>query len=613
MNNTFRIKSAKKNDQKYLFFKTHTKLNNKFILPGLRKEKTEIKLDNDIYFLGSNSKGKDRKNMTQKLKLKSDIFTSVNKEKIIIDDLRKNLDREIEKNKVLKKKLENKDFEIKDLKNKLTNQEKENNKLIDELHEVYVKYDRLKRFVSGESGVYIEVEDKLKEEIENHNKIVEEFAQKLGKQTFENEALTKQVKKFKVLNSNLDGALNATIKENDDWWGKEFTEWNNVRKAKPLFKNHHQPRIPGDNLEYLGYYDLSNEEVIMKQIELAKAHGIYGFGIYHYWFKDGRRVLEKPVENLLKWKDIDMPFCFYWANESWARSWSNLSQKNVWANTSEPDKIENDRPVLLEQSYGEKKDWEEHFNYLLTFFKDKRYIKINDRTIIGLYEPKKIPNLSNTISFWRKEARNLSIGEIYIIACLNNNSFEEMKNIKLFEAVYEFSPRDSMKSFVKDMPYLVYMSTLYKRIDFENTDNDFPLYRGSMLEFDNSPRKKKKSSIFENYSPEQFYMLNKKIIKWTRKRYNENNRFIFINAWNEWGEGTYLEPDKKYGYSSINALSKALFDKQYKEININFSYFNKEPKIAIQVHLYYDDLITQIINTFQTVTQAKQIMTNMNK
>lgn len=217
MNNTFRIKSAKKNDQKYLFFKTHTKLNNKFILPGLRKEKTEIKLDNDIYFLGSNSKGKDRKNMTQKLKLKSDIFTSVNKEKIIIDDLRKNLDREIEKNKVLKKKLENKDFEIKDLKNKLTNQEKENNKLIDELHEVYVKYDRLKRFVSGESGVYIEVEDKLKEEIENHNKIVEEFAQKLGKQTFENEALTKQVKKFKVLNSNLDGALNATIKENDDF------------------------------------------------------------------------------------------------------------------------------------------------------------------------------------------------------------------------------------------------------------------------------------------------------------------------------------------------------------------------------------------------------------
>ena len=368
-----------------------------------------------------------------------------------------------------------------------------------------------------------------------------------------------------------------SIKENDDWWGKEFTEWNNVRKAKPLFKNHHQPRIPGDNLEYLGYYDLSNEEVIMKQIELAKAHGIYGFGIYYYWFS-GKRLLEKPLDLFLNNKQLDFKFLLIWANEDWTRRWNGYEGK-----------------ILIKQQYKPS----DPFNFIRDIKKyiiDKRYIKINDRTIIGLYEPKKIPNLSNTISFWRKEARNLSIGEIYIIACLNNNSFEEMKNIKLFEAVYEFSPRDSMKSFVKDMPYLVYMSTLYKRIDFENTDNDFPLYRGSMLEFDNSPRKKKKSSIFENYSPEQFYMLNKKIIKWTRKRYNENNRFIFINAWNEWGEGTYLEPDKKYGYSSINALSKALFDKQYKEININFSYFNKEPKIAIQVHLYYDDLITQIIN-----------------
>ena len=147
------------------------------------------------------------------------------------------------------------------------------------------------------------------------------------------------------------------------------------------------------------------------------------------------------------------------------------------------------------------------------------------------------------------------------------------------------------------MPYSLYTTILYKDIEYLNTSDDFPLFRGSMLEFDNSPRKKRKSLIYENYSPEQFFMVNKKIIKWTREKYNENNRFIFINAWNEWGEGTYLEPDKKYGYAAINSLSKALFNKPYKELNINFTNLNRIPSIvAIQAHLYYIDLINEIVN-----------------
>ena len=204
---------------------------------------------------------------------------------------------------------------------------------------------------------------------------------------------------------------------------------------------------------------------------------------------------------------------------------------------------------------------------------DKRYIKINDKPVIGLYEPKKIPNLSNTIFNWRKEAKKIGFDDIYIIVCLNSYSFEEMKNLELFNGAYEFSPRDSLQNSAK--PYLLYMNTLYKKIDFIKANNNFPLYRGSMLEFDNSPRKKNEYVIYENYSPEQFYMNNKKIIEWTRSRYDKNNRFIFINAWNEWGEGTYLEPDKKYGYASINSLSKALFNKTFTEININSSIFNK--------------------------------------
>jgi hypothetical protein len=172
-----------------------------------------------------------------------------------------------------------------------------------------------------------------------------------------------------------------------------------------------------------------------------------------------------------------------------------------------------------------------------------------------------------------------------------------VKDLKLFDATYEFSPRDSLKYFVKDMPYSLYTTTLYKDIEYLNSSDDFPLFRGSMLEFDNSPRKKRHSIIYENYSPEQFFMVNKKIIEWTREKYNENNRFIFINAWNEWGEGTYLEPDKKYGYASINSLSKALFNKPYKELNINSTNLNRTPSVvAIQVHLYYIDLISEIVN-----------------
>lgn len=218
MNNTFRIKSSRKINQRYMFSSTQTNLNKQVKLPNLRKEKTDLNLDSEMFFLGSSSKFKNINHKTQKLKLKNNIdkFTSENKDKMKISNLSNQLNREIERNKELEKKLENKNFNIKQLKKKLVIEEEKNNKLIDELHEVYTKYDRLKRFLSGDSGAFIEIEDKLKEEIKNHNKIVEEFVQKLQKQRKEIESLEKQIKKFKVLNTNIDEALNATIKENDD-------------------------------------------------------------------------------------------------------------------------------------------------------------------------------------------------------------------------------------------------------------------------------------------------------------------------------------------------------------------------------------------------------------
>ena len=373
-----------------------------------------------------------------------------------------------------------------------------------------------------------------------------------------------------------------SIKENDNWWGKGFTEWTNVKSSKPLYKGHHQPRIPGDVLNYLGYYELINLEVIQKQINLAKTHGIYGFGIYYYWFS-GRRLLETPLDLFLNNKNLDFKFLLIWANENWTRRWNGLNKK-----------------ILIKQEYNDN----DPINFIIDIKKyliDKRYIKINEKPIIGLYEPKNIPNLKKIISIWREESIKRGIGEIFILATLNNNSFDEFKNMKLFNGVYEFSPRDSFNYKIKYSNTLLYTATLYKNISFVNTTDNFPLFRGSMLEFDNSPRIKNSPNIFEYYSPEQFYLINKKIIEWTRESYSIKNRFIFINAWNEWGEGAYLEPDEKYGYASINSLSKALFNKDYKDINFNFKDFNKKSIIAIQAHIFYDQLINEIIDKINNI------------
>ena len=367
-----------------------------------------------------------------------------------------------------------------------------------------------------------------------------------------------------------------TIIENDKWWGKGFTEWTNVKKTIPLYKTHHQPRIPGDKYTYLDYYDLTNPDIIKKQVELAKSHGIYGFGIYYYWFS-GKRLLEKPLDIFINHKEIKFKFLLIWANENWTKKWDG-----------------NDNQILIKQEYKEN-DSIYFIKDIRKYLIDVRYIKINGKPIIGIYEPFKIPNLNKTISNWREESKKFGIGNLFIIVCLNHYKFDLIQNLNIFDGVYEFPPRDCLEYLINHQTYYLYTATLYKDMDFIDLKKKFYLYRGSMLEFDNSPRKKN-SVIFEKYSPEQFYMINKKIINWTKERYNKKNWFIFINAWNEWGEGTYLEPDDKYGYASINSLSKALFNLPYKDNFLNRSTFNNSCIIIILVHIYYNDLIKEIIN-----------------
>ena len=258
--------------------------------------------------------------------------------------------------------------------------------------------------------------------------------------------------------------------------------------------------------------------------------------------------------------------------------------------------LEKDKYILIKQEY--KKDDPENFiKDIKKYLIDKRYIRINQKPILGIYEPTKIPKIKETILIWRQKAKEFGIEDIYIIVTLNQYKIEEFEKMNLFNATYQFSPRDSLYSsnHLKSDPYFLYTSILYNEFNLTNISKHFHFYRGSMVEFDNSVRKKD-CVIFRNYSPEQFYMINKIIIDWTKTKYNKDNRFIFINAWNEWGEGTYLEPDKKYGYASINALSKAIFNLPYQNNNNNLQILKDSCKIAIQVHVFYEDLINEIIN-----------------
>jgi hypothetical protein len=189
----------------------------------------------------------------------------------------------------------------------------------------------------------------------------------------------------------------------------------------------------------------------------------------------------------------------------------------------------------------------------------------------------------------------LGIGEIFILICINRNKTEDFSNMTLFDGGYDFPPRNLNGEFkVKFKNTFIYSELIYKNIQFNYTYiNNFPIFRGNMLEWDNCPRTNY-CSIFDYYSPEQFYLLNKIIIEWTKKNYNKDNWFIFINAWNEWGEGSYLEPDEKYGYASINSLSKAIFNLPYIK-RLSLKNLNESNAIAIQVHIYYEDFINEII------------------
>ena len=339
--------------------------------------------------------------------------------------------------------------------------------------------------------------------------------------------------------------------ENDEWWGNGFTEWTNVRKAKPLFAGHNQPRIPlNDN-----YYNMLDYKTRKWQAELAKKYGIDGFCYYHYWF-NGKLLMEKPLESLLLEKDIDISFCLCWANEPWTRAWDGKASA-----------------VLMPQHYGDEPEWEKHLNYLMQFFKDERYIKIDNAPMYILYRSNSIPRCNEMVKYWEKLCKEQGFSGIHIVEELNG--FQNKPVCNDSKAVLEFQPTcaekqkgrfrwqiDKLKSWMHTKTK-GYTSGVYT-IDFESVWKriiNMPVpgyagkkaYLGGFVGWDNSPRKRK-AGIFTGNTPEIF---RKYLTLLLKKAKANDSEYIFLNAWNEWGEGAYLEPDTTNKYAYLEAVIKS--------------------------------------------------------
>lgn len=350
------------------------------------------------------------------------------------------------------------------------------------------------------------------------------------------------------------------IPENDRWWGKGFTEWTNVKKAGPLFKGHYQPKIPAD----LGFYDLRDPEIRKKQADLAKEHGIDGFIYYQYWFGGGKMLLEKPAEDLLNDKEVNFPFCFCWANETW---------KGIWHGVG-------DGKVLMEQRYPGAEDFIEYFNYLLPFFRDERYIKIDNKPMFHIYKIQDIPDLSGFFDLFNALARKEGFSGIYFVSSVvkhpdNAMEYPEIKGqvgLDIFQRIrYEqdflFSNRWWKKierrirkqiDWVQkepghNRPIICNYETGVKRMEIQ-----FPNEKYIPCVFpnwDNSARSGKRSLIFKNSNPDLWERhLSNAVLE--LKKNNKNPPFVFIKSWNEWAEGNYLEPDSKYGMGWLEAVKR---------------------------------------------------------
>jgi lipopolysaccharide biosynthesis protein len=327
------------------------------------------------------------------------------------------------------------------------------------------------------------------------------------------------------------------IPENDAWWGKGFTEWTNVTKATQLFAGHHQPHLPAD----LGFYDLRLKETRHAQYKLAKEYGIDGFCYYYYWFS-GKKILHRPLEDMLFDAEQDMPFCLCWANENWSRRWDAAEHE-----------------VLLAQRYLP----EDNLNFIKSlepYLKDKRYIKKDGKPLLIVYRPQHLPNAIESSEVWRNYCREAGIGEIHICAALTHGNLD-YKQFG-FDSGVEFPPHNLENIWINEKItfYNQFKGYICQYKDlanlYLNREYDGTVYKTVFPSWDNTARRKQRALIILNGTPRNYeHWLSLTIDK--SKQNGSADGFIFINAWNEWAEGCHLEPDDKWGRAYLESTARA--------------------------------------------------------
>ncbi|HJU62573.1 MAG TPA: glycoside hydrolase family 99-like domain-containing protein, partial [Candidatus Binatia bacterium] len=332
------------------------------------------------------------------------------------------------------------------------------------------------------------------------------------------------------------------IPENDEWWGKGFTEWSHVARGTPQFVGHYQPRLPGE----LGFYDLRLFEVQRRQIELAKKYGIYGFCFHYYWFS-GKHLLDVPLNRVLENPELDLPFCLCWANENWTRRWDGLDNEVLMAQTHSPDDdlafIKDIEPAL----------------------RDKRYIRVNGRPLLIVYRPALLPDPKQTAERWRDYCTK-TLNGLYLVA-VQAFGTDDPRPLG-FDAAVEFPPHKlgrgapvlnseleignpDYRGFIYDYAYLMESAKSIPR-------PDFTLFRGVCPSWDNEARTPGRGTTYKNSTPALYERWLTQAGRFAAREPDPDKRLVFINAWNEWSEGAYLEPDRRYGYAYLQATANAL-------------------------------------------------------
>jgi len=322
------------------------------------------------------------------------------------------------------------------------------------------------------------------------------------------------------------------IPENDAWWGKGFTEWTNTVKARPLFPGHYQPHLPSE----LGFYDLRVPETRATQARLAAAHGVSAFCYYHYWFA-GRRLLQRPFEEVLASGEPDFPFCLCWANQSWTGVWHGA-----------PDR------VLVEQTYPGEADHVAHFNTLLPAFRDRRYLRVEGKPLFCIYAPTELPNAAGAMALWRRLAQDAGLPGLHLVGCTNSIRLDAPR-FGLDAVVVSPLPR-TRKDRPPGMPTVHEYGKVAPALAAQTVPGTVN-YPCVIPNWDNTPRAGVSGMVLHNSTPDMFRRQLQIALERARSNWPEQ-QVVFVKSWNEWAEGNHLEPDQAYGRAYLEVVREML-------------------------------------------------------